>query len=342
MSALANPTHPQSRSERLLRLWLPVILSLVLGAALILWAVIIKLTNSTGELMNELWHLFILELGIGLIVGSVLALTIERYMRYQKQLEDKQEEEKIRRNIFEALFETAVTPELVKEMYKALFEPKFTREQLEVRFVFRELTEEETTHADEKDLIVLQQIVSFRARNLTDRIVDHTVLAREYLLIEHPDFTIPFKEFRMTGSDRTIHLKGKEILAFVDKSKGIEESEMWHTMGPLTVPVNPKDVAEVCVVVEKVCRDTDTKTWITRHAAENLSLKVAMFSKRLYDTLEFTVDQSHRQALKRSDNSAVVSQMAYEWTLNCPVLPSQGVILHWRRKKIHAALGKVA
>jgi hypothetical protein len=344
MNAPTNLTNDSPRSERLLRLWLPAILSLVLGAAFVLWAVVIKLAPGTPDdaWAREFGHLFVLELGIGLIVGSVLALTIERYMRYQKQLEDKQEEDKIRRNIFEALFETAVSGKLVTEMYKALFEPHFSREQLEIRFVFRELTAEEMSHTSEHDLIVLQQIISFRARNLTDRIVDHTILAREYLLMDHPDFKIPFKEFWMKGSDRTLHLKGTSLLEVVDKRKEADESDMWHTMGPLTVSVDPKAVAEVCTVVEKVCRDTDTKTWITKHAAENLTLKVALANRQLYEALEFAVDQSHRQKLKRSDSSAVESAMSYEWTLDCPVLPCQGIILHWRRKKAHAAAAKAA
>jgi hypothetical protein len=344
MNAPTNLTNGYSKSERLLRLWLPVILSVLLGAAFVLWAVVIKLTPSTPDdaWTREFGHLFFLELGMGLIVGSVLALTIERYMRYQKQVEDRREEEKIRKNVFDALFGTAVSGELVTEMYKALFEPHFSREQLEIRFVFRELTAEEMSHTSEHDLIVLQQIVSFRARNLTDQVVNHTIFAREYLLIEHPDFKIPFKEFRMKGSDQTIHLKGTGLLEVVDRSTGAEESEMWHTMGPLTVSVDPKAVAEVCTVVEKVCRDTDTKTWITKHAAENLTLKVALANRQLYEALEFAVDQSHRQKLKKSDSSAVESAMSYEWTLDCPVLPCQGIILHWRRRRAHAASAKAA
>lgn len=79
-----------------------------------------------------------------------------------------------------------------------------------------------------------------------------------------------------------------------------------------------------------------TKTWITKDPAKNLELTMSLTDKSLYDKLEFSVDQSHRRDLKLSDSSAAKSSMSYEWIINSPILPKQGIIIHWR-PKLHVA-----
>jgi hypothetical protein len=328
---MPEQSKSEPTAERGLRLWLPSILLAVFGALLILLALVVKLNyGGYSEFVRDLVHLFLLELGIGLIVGAVISVTIERYMAKRKGEADELREEKIRRNVFEALFETAIPREFVKEMYKSLFEPRFLREHLEIRFEFRPL--QDGNPATSKDLLILKQIVSFHARNITDTPADHTVIAREYMLIEHPMFKTPFTEFRIKGSDKTIHLKKADI-----QSQEEKPDPFWHRIGPLVVKVGPNDAAEVCVVVEKICRTADTKTWITRHAAKNLRIVVAVDDLELYDHLEFTVDQSHRLDLAKTDSSQVVSQRIHEWLLTSPVLPFQGIILHWRPKAVRHA-----
>jgi hypothetical protein len=289
-------------------------------------------TNSSSNAQSrEFFHQLLLELGLACIVGAIVSITIEAYMRDQKKKEDRIYEERIHKNIFEALFETALPSELVAEMYKSLFVPKFIREQLEINFTFRHLTDEEKQAAPGDDLLVIQQTVKFNARNTTGRSVTHSVAAREYMLIDHPSFKAPFKEFRMKGSTEgdTVHLAGDTLASLVIKPT---EDKTWYDLSRQSVTVHPNEYAHTCSVVEKVCRYEDTKTWITKYAASGLKLTVTLLAKDLYEALIFSVDQSHREELKKADSSAVKSPMSYQWDLNHPILPYQGIMLHWRKK----------
>lgn len=318
--------HEKPKSRNIFLLWGPPLILSLIGSVLIFVSLAIKLGLSSPETFKEVGSGFLLELGLGFIVGAVIAMTIEKYTQDRKEKELSQQEERIRRNIFEALFETAIPREFVTEMYKALFEPKFLREHLEIAFGFRKLNAAEQAATPHTDLLVLTQTIRFNARNITDRPTNHEFNGREYALIDHPNFPTPFHDVFIKGSDKTFNLTINDILA-----QETRPDPFWHRLGPLNVMVAAKESAEICVVVEKVCRSTDTKTWITRHAANNLKVVIELADDALYNSMDFTVDQSHRVELKKNP-SLVPTLRKHEWNLNSPILPFQGIIVHWRPK----------
>jgi hypothetical protein len=313
-----------------LRFFLPPLIFLLIGTLLILYVA----KDKSGK-EETYWDAFFLELGLGFQVGCVISLTIETYMRFREKKEDVAREERVNRNIFEALFRTALPPELVQEMYAALFNPKFVREDLRVTYTFSPLIKKEGKPDFVQDLLVLQQIVSYTARNVIDKTAKHSVRSKEYLLLEYPGFDSPFKQFHMRGSDAraAIHLTGNEIREVVMNYSAHEKDKIWYTLGERTVEVLPGECAEVRTVVEKVCRYADTKTWITKTAAKNLTLSVVVTDEKLYEELEFSVDQSHRQDLTLKPHDPK-NPMSYEWSLDYPILPNQGIILHWRPRRL--------
>jgi hypothetical protein len=288
---------------------------------------------------GEFWHLFFLELGLGFVVGCVVSLTIERYMDYQKRRELLEQEQEIKTDVFEALFGTALPKPLIQEMYEAIFVPKFVRENFRITFTFRPLTdaeEEQFRPADTgppaEGLLVIQQVVSFRAQNTTNQRVDYNAEPGEYMLVEHPAFPTPFREYRMSCGLDEQHLQGDDIVAASRRNRRPEDGDIWHGLGRLTLKVPPGGHVDVCSVVEEVCRYADTKTLRTTQPADGIGLTVVIKDRRLYETLEFGVDQAHRMNLARLDSSELKASMTYQWELPYPILPSQGVMLHWRPK----------
>lgn len=319
-------------------LWLPSLLLLCIGIIFILLACIPMWGKAQGW---EVLHSLVLELGLGFVVGFFISVTIEFYMRNRKRIEDQRALDEIKENIFLHLFRTALPPELVTEMYRALLVPKFVREDLQVKFTFRPLSEDQKKKVRDESMLIVQRVVAFRARNMTDMLVDHSVEPMETVLIDHPDAKSPFKEFLMKGSFDAIHLKTDEEIENAIKkhrdemrsNKGNDYdqkvSEVWRSLGKQTVKVRSKDYAEVCLVTEEVCRCADTKTWNSKYAAKSLRLIVVVMDTHLHDKLEFTVDQSHRQELRLTDSSSD----AKTWVLDYPVLPDQGIMVHWRPRK---------
>jgi hypothetical protein len=352
-------------SEGGLRFWLPTLIFLFAGIILILSAItlmpdeavvdreraerapaasaggILPVVKSTAAkvLTREFWHLLCLELGLGLVVGCVISLTIEAYMRSQKEQEDREREEEIRKDVFVALFETALSKELVNEMQAALISPGFVRRHLEITISLRALTPEEDEPSSQMqagppagELLVLQQRVQFRAQNTTNKIAQYQSDPREYMVIKHPEFPIPFKEYRMSCGKQVQHLSGQAIVDAERKNRRPEDGGIWYRLGPMTVEVRPKEEVAVSSVVERVCRYADTKTFRTTQPAMGIVLTVVLEDRALYDRLEFAVDQAHRKPLVPCASSKLKTPMTYQWELRSPLLPSQGVILHWRPK----------
>jgi hypothetical protein len=305
----------------LLDFWTPIIVAFAIGAGLMV---------ASDHLLRfgETARLLVLEIGIAFVVGGVVAFTIERYMRRRKEVEDFVREQKIEKNIFLYLFRTALTSELVDEMYQMLFTRKFIRQNLEISIKLRRLNGEELKDCNDPSLLVLTQTVTYNAKNMTDQVAKHHVSPQEYTLVPHTKFLQPFTRFSVTcGNDKQELVTKEDFKGRVTNPKG----GIWHYLDAPSVDVPEEQVVKVISEVQMVCRETDTKTWLTYYPAERLTLSVEV-EPDLQDTLEFAVDQSHRLSLKPHDSLTTDGRKRYGWELGRPILPHQGIIIYWRRR----------
>lgn len=302
-----------------------------IGAVLIGFSYRVK----EGKFLDkDLLHFLLLEIGIAFITGCVIAGTVEVFMRNRGERTQEQYKIEIAESVFKALFGTAISDELVSEMYLALFVPKFVREEIEIKYRFEPLKVQPALPLDARKLRVRQEI-SFRALNVTDTTVNHTTAPREDLLIADPDNpATPFKEFLMeivgagnsSKAGQRIHLQEVEELRKATTREG-----MRYQLKPQTLEVGAGHSVRVLLVIEKICRYADTDTWVTSYSAKHLKLSVEVAGNPFPD-LEFSVDQSHRQKLVRVPESERRNASSYEWRLDFPILPYQGVMLRWRPK----------
>jgi flagellar basal body-associated protein FliL len=325
---------------------LAVLVVFLIGLSFILYAYTVKSpkphaqgesVNQTPELMawkDELEHFVVLEIGIAFITGCVVALTVELFMRNRAQREHEVHRQEISESIFFALFRTAITNDLITEMYKALLVPKFMRENLEVKYNFIPLPGQEEVSLDDKKRLILKQTISFKARNITDQRVTYTIRPQDEVVIKHDGYTVPFKELLMEVEnpnsyypieDNKVHLSGSSL------ATKITTNGMSSILEVQKVRVDPKQCVQVLLVTEKVCRYADMEAWVTAHAAKDLKLIVELSDKQ-FSNLEFCAHQTHRQPLVPVPSSATEAPTSYTWRLDYPILPYQGVMLRWRPK----------
>ena len=301
------------------RLWCDVLIALPIGIGMI-WA-----SEYIGPSYEKIRSV-VLELGIGFVVGAIVAVTIESYMRRKQGIEDRARKRKMEANIFLALFRTALPDDLVHEMYQMLFTRRFVRQKLKIEMMLRPLTQEEQMGCSVPDALVLTQTVTYDAKNISDGQASHHVSPQEYTLIPHPTRTYPFTMFSASCPGlKPVILNSPEDFAccVTNPDKGI-----WHYLKAPKVEVPENGVVTVVSTVELICRKTDIKTWLTYYPAEHLKLTVSLH-KELQGQLEFAVDQSHRLSLEPFTETGPEGTM-YGWKLEKPILPHQGIVLYWR------------
>ena len=302
-------------------LWRPIILQLAAGGVLMV-------ASHYLPWFGEIGRSLVLEIGIAFVVGGLVAISIERYMEERKNAEELARERRIEKNIFQYLFQTALSPDLVNEMYQMLFTRKFIRQNLTIAFKLRHLNEEEQKDCKELGLLVLTQKVTYDAKNVTDQAAMHHVSPQEYTLVPHPMYLQPFKTFSVTCCNVKQELVAKQDFAGRVRNP---DGGIWHYLDAPSADVPKDQVVTVVSEVEMVCRETDSKTWLTYYPAEHLTLSVEV-GPDLQDKLEFAVDQSHRLRLTPHDSLTADGRKRFGWVLGKPILPHQGIVLYWRRR----------
>jgi hypothetical protein len=222
-------------------------------------------------------------------------------------------------------------------MYAALFVPKFVREEIEITYKFEPLGKQPALPQDARKLRVNQEI-RYLARNVIDKPVNHSSTPREDILVCDPENkATPFKEFLMeiVGSNppQKIHLRELGELSAETQNQGMRYTLKTQTLKD----VKPGQVVRAVLAIAKICRYADTDTWVTSYPAKQLRIKVDVAGSPPPD-LEFWVDQAHRQKMVPVPESERPKALSYEWRLNFPILPYQGVMLRWRPRQRQSAM----
>jgi hypothetical protein len=308
-----------TKKRRWYLLW-PIAFSFVAGAALIAWAKNVE-NASTEQLFRDV----VLELGVALLIGGILASTIEFYMRKQKDAEDAEHLREIESNVFFALFGTALPNNVVRMMYDILFFPRFLRRSLVITIKLRELSEtEKQCDPTATNLLVLNQVVTYTAHNVSRGDAIHCVEPQEFILVPHMQFPQPFRSFTATP------FGGAPVITDVQKCSSPDPDHVQYHLTTKEVSVPEGDKVNVVSEIELVCRDTDMRTWLTYYPADDLKLRVEL-SAELEGQLDLAVDQSHHDALT-VDKHTTDHHRKFGWEITRPVLPYQGVVVFWRRK----------
>jgi len=289
-----------------------------------------------GEGDHSLAHYVTLELGIALITSCIIAGTVELFMRKGEERAHAKHRQEIAQNVFRALFGTAISDKLVNEMYAALFVPKFVREEIEIRYKFERLGDEPALPQDARKLRI-HQVITYLARNVVDKPVSHPSSPREDILVydaENED--TPFKDFLMEIVGRGGSKNTADTICLDTPAKLLAATTrqgMRYTLKRQTLEdIRPGEAVRAVLAIDKICRFADTDTWVTSTPAEGLTIKVEV-AKDLAPVLEFCVDQAHRQKMIQIPESERTNQSTYEWRLDSPILPYQGVMLRWRPKQ---------
>jgi hypothetical protein len=221
-------------------------------------------------------------------------------------------------------------------MYQMLFTRRFIRQNLGIAIKLRPLTADEQKKCDVPGALVLTQTVTYDAKNISDGWASHHVSPQEYALIPHPTLSHPFKTYTASCGSKIERLDGKA--RFTDRVTN-PGNGIWYYLEAPKINVPKDGVVTVVSTIELICRETDTKTWLTYYPAERLTLTVEL-DKGLQDQLEFAVDQSHRLPLEPDDRKTPDGRKIYGWKLEKPILPHQGIVVYWRLKTVGTALSE--
>jgi hypothetical protein len=298
---------------------------------ILLWALLIigLLFIACGVRGTETWahfaDAFVTEAGIALVIGSLLANTIERYTRHRAETEHSQMRLEIEEDVFRHLFGFGLHKSIIDELTETIFASKLMRDGLHLQYEFESVPGRE-------DLGV-RLTVSYDIVN-TSRSKE-SVLIRHYfenILLADGDPDC-FTALLIEGAGGTTRLARAQLAGLV-KKVGIRRV----LTGP-RVDVSQDRPIHVSYSCEFITRRADLQVWITSLPATSLRLTVALVDRGL-DDLAFATEASHREEPELLTRAPQEGTRVFEWSIGSGVLPYQGIVLYWCPKdRMTAATG---
>ncbi|MGH7171180.1 MAG: hypothetical protein ACRELG_12960 [Gemmataceae bacterium] len=292
----------------------------------------------------EFWHLLLLEIGIAIFVSFFIAATLEfilhhrveeehkRYMQQQERIHKRQMEEQ-QRNLFKYLFGFHINPRLGGEIFQTLQDAsKFHREYCALLFEFDTLADadrkryaRDCKYADE--LIVVRLRVSYQIHNSAPSPQKFTVEPYFMNPLQLDGMADEFIVFEVNGceaADKCVEagVWGEEKLRSKFTSEGLRRQ--LH-LGDICV--NPTRPTHVCYTYRMVMRSTDCHSWISVLPMDSLKIQASIVDSHL--DLDFGVETAHREEVTAFGNARHALSKVWEWHIEDPLLPNQGIILYW-------------
>jgi hypothetical protein len=303
----------------------------------------------------EFGHLLLLEIGIAIFVAFFITATLElilhrrveeenkRHMRelevlHRKHLEDTQ------RNLFNTLFGFNVNPRLGDEIFQTLQNAgNLYREDCSLMFEFDSLSDDERKRSghDRKDLeelIAVHVTVSYKIRNTSP--TSQRWKADPYFVnaLALDDPADRFLVFKVEGcEDAEDCIKAGAVSAEDLRTKFTSKAcRRQLDLGYITL--GPKRTMQIHYTYRMVKRFTDSHSWLSVLAMDGIRIHAGSVDPRL--GLDFEIESAHRKDVALVGDSRGTSSRFWEWRIEDPFLPNQGIILHWHRTQPMAQSAK--
>jgi hypothetical protein len=315
---------------------------------------------SSGQKVLSFFLELVRDIGIGGIVGCVVAGTFELALHrqaereyeeklekvqreHQQQLEKVQGEhqqhlqqadlkynqrlDEINKDVFKATFGVFLDEQLRKEIGDTIFQyPHLVREKLTLRYDF-EAAEDGSQPVGAEKLLDLTVTLSYHLRNTGVAPKEHTISPS---FEELPTLGPAVGQF--LGLDvedfmgEPIHLKGANLTQFEKQKRSLRDFP-----DGVRIKIDHDQAARVKWVYKTKRRYADKFTFVTVLPARNWTL-IAKKGKGVAD-LEFVPDTAHRvqhpEPKKPKPGEPPPADGEYIWAIEAAFLPYQGIIFDW-------------
>jgi hypothetical protein len=307
-----------------------LLLILILGIVFVLAPLLFKLwevrpippqDTRVGTLtwLLEFGYTFFLELGIGLLVACVIAVTIEKYLRTKSEIRHSEHIRQIKKETLKALFNIHMERPLYKALIRAISKWEIRREDFTVMYQF-----EPDTNND--DYLKIGVTVSYKLRNVSEKPMRHTVRHRIEDCLGLMDKTA-WRAFKIKGCEtegklQDLALKGAALEDRVERD-GIRLRVTFE------IKLSPNQIADIEFQYVATKRRTDNDFWLSNIPANGIHF-IAMLDRDI-PNLQFNVDSFHWEPPILVRSSTHQDSQYHEWKLDHVILPRQGYILFWHQ-----------
>jgi hypothetical protein len=272
------------------------------------------------------------ELGIALIVFSLVSITIERFARERSEEEHKQRMTgitdthkqnllEIEKHVFKHILKFVMDDKVVDEYLISMTNSFVVRKGLELRYEFASVSNPDVPGPKE-DLLAVTVTVQYELHLMAgdfDKIPLHHYF--ENVLCRDGSFD-RMLDFSAAGCDlpREFHERGWR--SFLDNDgirRGIKIPEVIIRYG---TPARIKYRYRV------LRRYSDSETYVTTLPADGLKVTVVTVDPKI-PRLKFLPDAAHRRYFKWDEEPSDAQSQTLIGSIRCGFLPHQGFMLFW-------------
>jgi hypothetical protein len=260
-------------------------------------------------------YLFATELGIAGLVALVIIITIERFTRSKHQLAADRLIDRIKRNLFDAIFKRHIPAEVFEEVERCLLTNNIVRRNYSVNYSIRSIPDEEVnkgaiSKADADSHLFCTVSCRYELHNITDGITKAPIeLHLELPIDEALRKFVEIEELRIDNSITQINKKP-------------DTASHRGSMNEVTISANGS--VKVSIRGKTVKRKTDMEVWASRLPSDGMKLQVVA-----PPTIRVNAVANHSSSLTYEvlDNG-----QTHVWELERGIFPFQSIIFWWNAK----------
>ena len=297
---------------------------------------------------GRIWVELVREFCVGLFVAVFVAGLFESVMHAQatrahnQQMAEihkkhEQQMDAIAQNVFPNIFGYEIDKGVIDEVYKSVFRAGLLRKDMCVTYEFRSRAPNEKPTDSGERRLQIRITVSYHIQNRGSDPIDHRIEPYFQELLPLGDTEAKFTAFEVDDEEGKPVASAAELPLTVRRARYANLEERARTLDkPRLVRILPARTVTVRYAYETLRRFTDMAILVTHLPADSLTMKAVLCGDGVSD-LEFAPDASHRQkpvlvSVRNKDDQCGY----YEWKIEKPILPYQGIILHWYQKSAGA------
>jgi len=284
---------------------------------------------------------FLSELGITLMVASIIGFTVERATRHVLHAEQHEYLTEIEEAGFKHILGFSLNPELIEEVHQTLLAARFMRQNVKIYYEL-DLTDSQFAESKGSSNFVSRELtVKYRSdwelHNTTKLPVQYDATFASGGLPDLPARSDRIIEYRITDSDGNLLCRHRDLksLAQQETEEAKHENMAFdetlssdtHLRLKKDLTIDPGDFIKVHIIIGMIRRWTDTDVFVTRYPAIGFTLHIAPVHEALH-CLEFCLTTSHRlegEEMRVHEKGSLVR----EWDTTVALLPYQGFEVFW-------------